>query len=104
MQTSPSGSRFQCTCSQIKYNTKLPYPQSRNKLVSCLHENFVYIYAGKDGTISLKDFWRFNIGKEVSHHMSDKTNKMTFAPSDDSDKPRHPPSLIRVFDRHSVGS
>ena len=27
----------------------------------------------------------------------DKTNKRTFAPSEDSDQPRHPPSLIRVF-------
>ena len=27
----------------------------------------------------------------------DKTSKMACAPSDDSDQPRHPPSLIRVF-------
>ena len=27
----------------------------------------------------------------------DKTNKMSFAPSEDSDQPGHPPSLIRVF-------
>ena len=27
----------------------------------------------------------------------DKTNKMTCSPSEDSDQPRHPPSLIRVF-------
>ena len=27
----------------------------------------------------------------------DKTSKMTYAPSEDSDQPRHPPSLIRVF-------
>ena len=27
----------------------------------------------------------------------DKTNKMTFAPSEDSDQPGHPPSLISVF-------
>ena len=27
----------------------------------------------------------------------DKTNKMTFKPSEDSDQPGHPPSLIRVF-------
>ena len=26
-----------------------------------------------------------------------KTNKMACAPSEDSDQPRHPPSLIRVF-------
>ena len=29
------------------------------------------------------------------HH--DKTNKMSCAPSEDSDQPGHPPSLIRVF-------
>ena len=27
----------------------------------------------------------------------DKNNKMTFAPSEDSDQPGHPPNLIRVF-------
>ena len=34
----------------------------------------------------------------------DKTNKMTFVPSDDSDQPGHPPSLIRVFAVRSMGS
>ena len=34
----------------------------------------------------------------------DKTNKMTFVPSEDSDQPEHPPSLIRVFAVHSMGS
>ena len=34
----------------------------------------------------------------------DKTNKMTFMPSEDSDQPGHPPSLIRVFAVRSVGS
>ena len=34
----------------------------------------------------------------------DKTNKMIYAPSEDSDQPGHPPSLIRVFAVHSVGS
>ena len=32
--------------------------------------------------------------KEPSH---DKTNKVTCAPSEDSDQPGHPPSVIRVF-------
>ena len=27
----------------------------------------------------------------------DKTNKMAIAPSEDTDQPAHPPSLIRVF-------
>ena len=34
----------------------------------------------------------------------DKTNKMTCAPSKDSDQPGHPPGLIRVFAVHSVGN
>ena len=34
----------------------------------------------------------------------DKTNKMTCAPSEDSDQSGHPPSLIRAFALRSVGS
>ena len=34
----------------------------------------------------------------------DKTNKMTFVPSEDSDQHGHPPSLNRVFALCSVGS
>ena len=34
----------------------------------------------------------------------DKTNKMAYAPSEDSDLPGHPLSLIRVFAVGSVGS
>ena len=34
----------------------------------------------------------------------DKTNKMARAPSEDSDQPGHPPSLIRVFAVRSMGS
>ena len=34
----------------------------------------------------------------------DQTNKMTFAPSEDSDQPGHPPSLIRVFAVRSMGT
>ena len=36
----------------------------------------------------------------------DKTNKMAFAfaPSEDSDQPGHPPSLIRVFAVRSIGT
>ena len=33
----------------------------------------------------------------------DKTNKLACAPSEDSDQPGHPPSLIRVFAVRSVG-
>ena len=34
----------------------------------------------------------------------DKTNKMTFVPSEDSDQPGDPPSLIAVFAVRSAGS
>ena len=34
----------------------------------------------------------------------DKTNKMTCVPSEDSDQPGHPPSLIRFFAVCSMGS
>ena len=33
-----------------------------------------------------------------------KPNKMIFVPSEDSDQPGHPPSLLRVFAMRSVGS
>ena len=40
-------------------------------------------------------FWGvFSLYKIQCH---DKTNKMACAPSEDSDQPGHPPSLIRVF-------
>ena len=38
---------------------------------------------------------------ELPHH---KTNKMICVPSEDSDQPGHPPSLIRVFAVLSLGS
>ena len=33
----------------------------------------------------------------INEPQPDKTNKLTFAPSEDSDQHGHPPSLIRVF-------
>ena len=33
----------------------------------------------------------------ISEPPRDKTNKMAWAPSEDSDQPGHPPSLIRIF-------
>ena len=33
----------------------------------------------------------------ISEQVYNKTNKLICAPSEDSDQPRHPPSLIRVF-------
>ena len=38
---------------------------------------------------------------EPSHY---KTNKMACVPSEDSDQPGHPPSLIKVFAVRSKGS
>ena len=38
---------------------------------------------------------------EQPHH---KTNKIICVPSEDSDQPGHPPSLIRVLAVHSMGS
>ena len=35
---------------------------------------------------------------------NDKTNEMAVAPSEDSDQPGHPPSLIRVFTVRSMSS
>ena len=34
---------------------------------------------------------------EINESVHDKTNKMTCAPSEDSDQPGQPPSLTRVF-------
>ena len=44
---------------------------------------------------------RHSFWNEPAH---DKTNKMTCAPSEDSDQPGNPPSLIRIFAVRSVGS
>ena len=40
----------------------------------------------------------------ISEPPHDKTNKMTCAPSEDSNQPGHAPSLIRVFAVRSMGS
>ena len=40
----------------------------------------------------------------LNEPLHDKNNKMICAPSEDSDQPGHPPSLIRVIAVHSVGS
>ena len=38
----------------------------------------------------------------MSHDMTNQQNE--YAPSEDSDQPEHPSSLIRVFAVHSIGS
>ena len=47
---------------------------------------------------------RYIFSKSRFEPHRDKTNKMVCAPSEDSDQPGHPPSLIRVFAVRSVGS
>ena len=56
-----------------------------------------------DGKCTLTFTWAEQLSKsfEPQH---DKTNKMTCAPSKDSDYPGQPPSLIRVFAVHSMGN
>ena len=55
----------------------------------------------RDCGISIFDWFLYNIGPAHC-----KTNKMTCAPSEDSDQPRHPPSLISLRSPHeaSLGS
>ena len=51
--------------------------------------------------------WRKMVGTFYSLTFElprDKTNKMACGPGEDSDQPGHPPSLMRVFAVHSVGS
>ena len=38
--------------------------------------------------------------QDIREPPHDKTNKMSIAPSEDTDQPAHPPSLIRVFAVH----
>ena len=57
--------------------------------------------------VKRKRLWTFAIVNNfttIFKPLHDKTNKMTCAPSEDSDQPRHPPSLIRVFAVRSMGS
>ncbi|KAL3832064.1 hypothetical protein ACJMK2_023743 [Sinanodonta woodiana] len=54
--------RRQYGWSCLKYDTSQPFPQSRSKHAICLHGDYLYMYAGRDGNISLKDFWRLHIG------------------------------------------
>ena len=48
--------------------------------------------------LKIKIFISFSLSSEKQTELHpDKTNKMAYAPSEDSDQPGHPPSLIRVF-------
>ena len=44
------------------------------------------------------------VDSRTKHFEPPHDKKMTCVPSEDSDQPGHPPSLIRVFAVHSMGS
>ena len=60
---------------------------------------------------TIKDRFAHNVAQLFSHHSStfepphDKTNKMAYAPSKDSDQPGRPPSLmsLRCLHEESLG-
>ena len=63
---------------------------NRDKVIFIWHNNckknlILYLSAGQKSCDKLFELHR------------DKTSKMAYAPSEDSDQPWHPPSLIRVF-------
>ena len=64
--------------------------------INCMHIFVILKINYKPTTSMRKSHWKkcFNTAFEPPH---DKTNKMVCAPSEDSDQPGHPPSLIRVF-------
>ena len=64
--------------------------------------------SNQTGQMSLQRSWSFkSVSSEIYiwtaswHH--DKTKKVAYVPSEDSDQPTHPPSLIGVFTVHSMG-
>ena len=54
-------------------------------------------------TIIIHTIMKFRLWVEPYELPHDKTNKVACAPSEDSDQPGHPPSLIRVFAVRSEG-
>ena len=50
-----------------------------------------------ESLLRLASFYTYFKQVEEFEPHRDKTNKMACAPSEDSDQPGHPPSLIRVF-------
>ena len=67
------------------------------------------------GTGAQRQFWEtgnvgnddFDFGQQENKAIEpeqDKTNKMIRAHGEDADQPWHPPSLIRVFAEHTMGS
>ena len=55
-------------------------------------------------TLKIQNVGRSMLWKKLNEPPHDKTNNVACAPSEDSDQPGHPPSLIRVFAVRSMGS
>ena len=70
------------------------YPQF---VTACAHQIRTYIVAVR---VEAKGWDGLYTRKVITELPYSKTNKMAFAPSDDSDQPGHPPRLIRVFAVH----
>ena len=105
-----------CMCAQRRLRSIWAYAQSDQSL-RCLHENALVLcpantlirlcgcsdrsaYPLRSVCVSTGRTCKF-VGNHVSRikcePAHDKTYKMACAPSEDSDQPGHPPSLIRVF-------
>ena len=81
----------------------IPYQYDSVSMAKRFHIGF---YAKSKKKNVMKCICAAYVGSRKEHFEPphDKTNKVTFVPSEDSDQPGHPPSLIRVFAVRSVGS
>ena len=79
------------TYSWISVGYKIQLREIHFKSIHNLIELYINTAVSKTPTAA----YFHHLNKNEPRH--DKTNKMACAPSEDSDQPRHPPSLIRVF-------
>ena len=80
-----------------------------NFLVECFHAHeIIHLIEAvvKHKLDVFEPLWIFILAKGavINELPRGKTNKMAYVPSEDSDQPGHPPSLIRVFAVRSTGS
>ena len=75
-----------------KKKERKKYTASKKEPALLLHNLMICIY-----TLHQRKKERKKEGILIYEPPHDKTNKMACAPSEDSDQPGHPPSLIRVF-------
>ena len=59
--------------------------------------HYLLMTSNLNKTQNLREHHIFSVTKSQNGPPRDKTNKVACAPSEDSDQPGHPPSLIRVF-------